>query len=73
MRSSAAIHDQRGAGLVDRFDGGHRSHASTILRLDKRGGFAGLTRRDDVAAAAIFAAGTHARQPAAAKLNIISM
>ena len=34
MRSSAAIHDQRGAGLVDRFDGGHRSHDNTILSAE---------------------------------------
>ena len=67
FQSRALLTYSVGAARVRSNDGGD------LLRLDKRGGFAGLTRRDDVAAAAIFAAGTHARQPAAAKLNIISM
>ncbi len=44
-----------------------------LLRLDKRGGTADRTRRDDVAAAAIFAAGTNARMPAPARLELVSV
>ena len=43
-----------------------------LLRLDKRGGTAGRVRRDDVAAAALMAAGAHQRQPAAPELRLVS-
>ena len=56
-----------GAARVRANDGGD------LLRLDKRGGTQFTTRRDDVAAAAIFAAGANARMPAPARLELVSV
>ena len=42
-----------------------------LLRLDKRGGTATMTRRDDIAAAGVFAAGAAARAKPLPRLRIM--
>ena len=50
-----------------------RNDAAGNARLEKRGGTAGRVRRDDVAAAAILAAGAAAREPAIPMLRVVSV